>query len=275
MPIAEFAGRLLLVFWPMAALTVIGLMLERARPGRVSQKADWWNNVRIWAVGLASTVTALPLAGGWATLIVNAAGGGLVKLPDAGWSLALGAFVYLVAMDAGEYAFHRAQHAIPALWAMHSLHHSDPACNVTTTTRHFWLESSIKSMTVWLAVGLMFKASPKIVAIYAVVQLYHFVLHTNLRVGFGRLGWLLNSPQYHRLHHSRDPVHFNRNFAALFPIFDLVSGGYRKPERDEYPATGLDDARTPRTLWDALEWPLARPSTGRAAEASHARFEAV
>jgi sterol desaturase/sphingolipid hydroxylase (fatty acid hydroxylase superfamily) len=275
MPIAQFAGRLILALWPLAALTLIGLMFERVRPGRPNQTTDWRNNLRVWGVGLAATVTALPVAGGWATLLVNALGGGAVRLPDTGWALAFGAMAYVGAMDAGEYLFHRAQHAIPALWAMHSLHHSDPACSVTTTTRHFWLESSIKSLTVWMAVGLLFRASPKIVAIYGVVQLYHFVLHANLRAGFGPLSWLLNSPQYHRLHHSRDPLHHNRNFAALFPIFDLVSGGYRKPGRDEYPATGLDDARAPRTLWDALAWPLARPSTGRAAEASQARFGAV
>src|SRR4051812_4194107 len=38
--------------------------------------------------------------------------------------LALPAFV--LTMDLGEYLFHRAQHAIPWLWKLHSLHHSDP-----------------------------------------------------------------------------------------------------------------------------------------------------
>lgn len=38
-------------------------------------------------------------------------------------------------------------------------------------------------------------------------------------MGLGRFCWVLNSPQYHRLHHSPSPEHFNCNFAAQLPIF--------------------------------------------------------
>jgi sterol desaturase/sphingolipid hydroxylase (fatty acid hydroxylase superfamily) len=48
----------------------------------------------------------------------------LVDGRDLPWPLAVIAFFLVV--DLGEYLFHRAQHAIPLLWALHSLHHSDP-----------------------------------------------------------------------------------------------------------------------------------------------------
>src|ERR1700722_8042551 len=158
-------------------------MAERVAPGRPGEKGDWLNNGRAWALGMFGWLTTTPAAGGLATLAVNAAGGGWIRLPDQGFGLVLGLAGYLAAMDLGEYLFHRAQHAVPALWAMHSLHHSDPAVNVATTTRHFWLESAIKSLTIWLAVGLLFKASPKIVALYGLATLYNMVLHGNLRLG--------------------------------------------------------------------------------------------
>ncbi len=50
---------------------------------------------------------------------------------------------------------------------------------------------------------------------------------------------MIVGPQWHRLHHSIEPQHADRNFAAFFPIFDIVFGTYSKPQSGEYPATGL------------------------------------
>jgi sterol desaturase/sphingolipid hydroxylase (fatty acid hydroxylase superfamily) len=235
------------------------LLLERARPARTDLRVDWWNNAGAWALYFGAALTATPLAAGASTVIINAAGGGLIVLPDTGWGLAVGVLTYLLAMDLGEYLFHRAQHAIPLLWAMHSLHHSDQAVNSTTTNRHFWLEPTIKSVTIWMAVGLLFKASITIVAIYGVLSLYNLVLHANLRLGFGRFSWLVNSPQYHRIHHSREPRHFGGNYAALLTIFDLVGGTYRRPAPGDFPDTGLTEGPGPSNIAQVLIWPLVTP----------------
>ena len=199
-----------------------------------------------------------------------------IRLPDQGFGLVLGLAAYLAAMDLGEYLFHRAQHAIPALWAMHSLHHSDPAVNVATTTRHFWLKSAIKSLTIWLAVGLLFGASPKIVALYGLATLYNMVLHGNLRLGFGRFSSLVNSPQYHRLHHSRDPAWFNCNFAALLSVWDVIAGSYRPPEPGQFALTGLEDRPPPANLLGdsrvAFCPRLARQDVGRPGDGRDSRI---
>jgi sterol desaturase/sphingolipid hydroxylase (fatty acid hydroxylase superfamily) len=152
---------------------------------------------------------------------------------------------------------------------MHSLHHSDPAFGATTTMRHFWLDPLLKTLTIWLAVGLLFKAGPAIVGVYALASYYNFWVHSNVRVGYGAAGWLLNSPQYHRLHHSASPEHFNCNYAALLPIFDLISGAYRRPTPGEYPATGLDDGARPHGLIQAVLWPLRQQRATPAPASAH------
>jgi sterol desaturase/sphingolipid hydroxylase (fatty acid hydroxylase superfamily) len=171
------------------------------------------------------------------------------------WPLAGGFLVYLLAMDLGEYLFHRAQHAVPWLWAMHSLHHSGTALNVTTAQRHYWLERVLKSLTIWLAVALLFRVDAAILSLYAALSFWHFFTHANVRIGFGPLSWLVNSPQHHRLHHSRAPEHYNANYAALLPIFDVVSGAYRRPRRSEFPETGLDMA-PPASGFELIVWPV-------------------
>ena len=231
-----------------------GLLLERMRPVRgLPDRAAIFNVVYMIAAALIQGAIS-PLVLGGTAAVVSALGGGLVALPAQGLGLVPAALAYVVTVDFFEYLFHRAQHAVPALWAMHSLHHSDPAMNVSTTSRHFWLEQAIKSVTIYLAVSLIFAASPLILLIYGVVSYYNFFPHMNLRVGFGRFV-LLNSPQNHRIHHSSQPVHRDKNFAGLFPVFDLMGGTQYLPAADEYPATGLDDGDCPVSLTEAIAWP--------------------
>jgi sterol desaturase/sphingolipid hydroxylase (fatty acid hydroxylase superfamily) len=245
-PLATFLLSLLLIG--------CGLTLERIRPvcrlpGRAAIFNVAYMSASIFIQGLIS-----PLILGATAMVVSAFGGGLLVLPAEGLGLIPAALAYIVTLDLFEYLFHRAQHAIPALWSMHSLHHSDPAMNVSTTSRHFWLEQAIKSVTIYLAASLIFAAPLVVILIYAAVSYYNFFSHMNLRVGFGRFV-LLNSPQYHRIHHSSQPLHRDKNFAGLFPIFDVVGGTHYMPAADEYPATGLDDGDCPVNLAEAIAWP--------------------
>src|SRR5580704_9132088 len=125
---------------PISAVVLV-LLLERVWPARARQKGRWLDNLIVFALSLLASAGLGPLLAVAETAAVNAAGGGLIDLR--GWPLWLGATVYLVAMDLGEYLFHRAQHAFPWLWAMHSLHHSDPAMNISTSQRHFWLDPAM------------------------------------------------------------------------------------------------------------------------------------
>jgi sterol desaturase/sphingolipid hydroxylase (fatty acid hydroxylase superfamily) len=201
-------------------------------------------------------------------LAANQLGAGLFMLPSRGaGGLLLGFAIYLVVMDLGEYLFHRAQHAVPLLWAMHSLHHSDESFNVSTTIRHFWLDIVVKSVTIYMAVGLLFKADPRIIGLYGLVSTYNYVTHMDVRLTFGRWAFLLNTPHYHRIHHSRRPQDRDCNFAALLPIFDVLTGAYRQPAPNDYPDTGLGDRGGPTSVLAALVWPL-RPTPARRAGVS-------
>jgi sterol desaturase/sphingolipid hydroxylase (fatty acid hydroxylase superfamily) len=236
----------------LAAVVVVLFLAEKLWPASATQRGEWLHNGGAFGLTIVGQVVAHSVLPMMETRLVNLAGGGLVDL--GALPFAAGAIIYVLAMDLGEYAFHRAQHAFPWLWAMHSLHHSDRALNVGTTQRHYWLDPCIKAVTIWLAVSLLFKANGPILAVYGLLTLYHFVAHANLRLGFGPLSWVLNAPQYHRIHHSRDPAHFNTNFASLFPIFDLISGAYRRPAAGEFPETGLDEHVA--SPLDLITWPL-------------------
>ena len=230
----------------LVALLTAGEML--LRPGQ----ADWWRNIQAWAVTAAIGFAVLPLMASLhvPALIVGAA------LPF--W---LGATAYLVLRDFLEFLYHRAQHKIPLLWSMHALHHSDPNMSALTTTRHFWGDQVIKAVTIWPLAALIIAPTPAMVGMFNLVSLWNFVVHARLPISFGPLSWLLNSPAYHRRHHSSLPEHYNSNYAALFPIFDVLCGTYYRPTG--FPPTGLETK--PESLVDLLLWPARQsPETAPA-----------
>ena len=224
-------------------LTLAMIAWEIWRPANPG-KRDWLINVGALVLLVTVQIFAVPFVLN-ATAIPPLLDGS--RLPF--W---LGLIVFVLAMDLGEYLFHRAQHAIPWLWKLHSLHHSDPNMSALTANRHFWGDPLLKAVTIWPAAGALLRPTPGMLAIYLWMGLWHTVVHTNIRLDFGRLSWLLNSPAYHRRHHSSDPAHFNSNFSALFPIFDVLSGAYHRP--DGYPETGQPDH--PKGIIDAALWPV-------------------
>jgi sterol desaturase/sphingolipid hydroxylase (fatty acid hydroxylase superfamily) len=247
----------LAAFLTAGAPIALGALVERRGAARRSLSPTLGFNLLYLAPTSLLQALLKPGIAAATVLIVNHLGGGLVTLPSLGWGgLLLGFAAYFLVMDLAEYLFHRAQHTVPLLWAMHSLHHSDEAFNVSTTIRHCWLDLVAKSFTIYLAVGLLFKTDPRIVGLYGLVATYNYVAHMNVRLGFGRLAFLLNSPQYHRVHHSSRPQDRDCNFAALLPIFDVLTGAYRPPAPDDYPDTGLGDEEGPASVLAALVWPL-------------------
>jgi sterol desaturase/sphingolipid hydroxylase (fatty acid hydroxylase superfamily) len=241
--------------WPLGVVVVATLaltLLELRFPAR-GEPTQRGLNLAVWAATLVPTIFVTPLiALGFSHLGRSL---GLPSLDIAAWPLLLSAATYLLCADLGEYLFHRAQHAVPALWRLHALHHSDPNVNATTTGRHFWCDPLIKAVTIWPIVALALRPSAADIAIYGLASTLNAFNHSNLAVDFGRWSWVLNSPAYHRVHHSRRPEDHGSNFAAMLPIFDVMAGSYRRPTRP--PETGLD--QIPRTLVQIARWPATPP----------------
>jgi sterol desaturase/sphingolipid hydroxylase (fatty acid hydroxylase superfamily) len=156
------------------------------------------------------------------------------------------------------YWFHRLQHANRLLWQEHLVHHSDKALNVTTTQRAHFIEHVLTPFAVAVPMTVLFNLPTASVAAIAILpSVWAYVVHTNVRVGFGSLWWLVSSPQYHRIHHSIEPAHHHRNFALWFPLWDVMFGTAHAPRRGEFPSTGVEGIEI-ATLRDAFTFPFAR-----------------
>jgi sterol desaturase/sphingolipid hydroxylase (fatty acid hydroxylase superfamily) len=241
-------------------LLLLLTLFEQRMPAQEGPGHRWFN-VGTGLMLMASQLVAAPV-------LLN-----VLKVPPlldgAAMPFWLGLVLFVITMDAAEYAFHRAQHAIPILWRMHEIHHSDENMNATTAQRHFWGDPIMKALTIWPLQAAIVKPTPEIVVTFVLISSWHTVVHSNLKLDFGSWSWLLNSPAYHRRHHSADPAHHNSNFSALFPIFDVITGAYRRP--DGYPATGLP--QVPRNLLQVATWPLRSASGDKDGDEQEARGE--
>ncbi|MGZ8396913.1 MAG: sterol desaturase family protein [Rhodoplanes sp.] len=56
----------------------------------------------------------------------------------------------------------------------------------------------------------------------------------------GPLTAVFGGPQYHRIHHSIERAHWNKNYAAFFPVWDQVFGTQHRPGPQEWPKTGIE-----------------------------------
>lgn len=164
--------------------------------------------------------------------------------------------IFLFIYDFFWYWWHRLQHSIPVLWAFHKLHHVDQNMGVTTTLKAHPIGELAKTCMVALPMALLFKLEPITIfwVSYSRSLFEHFV-HMNVNCHFGRLNFVITSPNQHRVHHSVLPEHHNVNFATFFSIIDVVFGTYHHPGKLA-PPTGVDTGETYLTLRQAYMQPF-------------------
>jgi sterol desaturase/sphingolipid hydroxylase (fatty acid hydroxylase superfamily) len=139
---------------------------------------------------------------------------------------------------------------------MHSLHHSAEALSMITGARHFWLEDLINT-GFFPVLAIILVIPQEVVLTVAAIYLVPdgLLSHLNARISLGRFSLVVTNPQFHRIHHSLEPQHFDRNFSRLLPIFDVIFGTVWKPGKDEFPETGLAGEKATGFV-DGMIWPV-------------------
>jgi len=163
--------------------------------------------------------------------------------------------IALLSSIAGDFIFywyHRSAHAISWLWPIHKLHHEDEHMNVTTALRVHWMDSIADRMTHVLPA--MFLPSPvtTVPLLFAIGYVHAMFEHLAIPIHLGPLNRVITNPANHRIHHSNLAEHYNKNFASVWPFWDVLFGTYHAPRVGEYPPTGLLSGRPSKNLREAL-----------------------
>src|SRR6266852_5563740 len=224
----EFEGAIrFAVFLAVFGAVALWEALAPRRGRSFERRARWPHNlglllvdvalVRVLAPGAAIAVAMTAAGSGWGLL--NA-----LALP--GWA-AIPAGIAL--LDLVIYFQHVMFHAVPTLWRLHRVHHTDLDFDVTTGTRFHPVEILISTGVKCAAVAAIGAPVVAVLAFELFLNATSMFNHANIRMApaIDRwLRWLVVTPDMHRVHHS---VVFNEtssNFGFNLPWWDRMLGTY-------------------------------------------------
>ena len=140
---------------------------------------------------------------------------------------------------------HFIRHKILTLWHFHAVHHSQKELNIFTDDRTHIVDLLVGSLLTFIPFFIFDVSNLYAIAVISIYKpLHNRFIHANLKINLGWLGWLVTSPQFHRVHHSVEPEHADKNFGVYLSIFDHLFGTACK-SRNVYPLTGIADTRFP------------------------------
>jgi sterol desaturase/sphingolipid hydroxylase (fatty acid hydroxylase superfamily) len=225
-------------------------------------------NLAITLVYVLAAPTAAYISASVATLAAGQLGGPLLAVDFAAFLadrpawfvypvLVPLAFVPNLIFDFFFYWYHRFQHQWTWLWQVHRLHHTDSEVNVTTSLRHHWLEEWMRMLFILVPMTFLVKLTPAQVGFMSVVLTqWNWFVHCNVRLRMGILTFVFVGPQYHRIHHSIERRHWNRNYAAYFPVWDWLFKTLYVPAKDDWPKTGIEGVAGGQGFYDITVAPL-------------------
>jgi sterol desaturase/sphingolipid hydroxylase (fatty acid hydroxylase superfamily) len=171
----------------------------------------------------------------------------------------LGPYLFWFVFDFFYYWLHRSQHAFGKLWRLHSVHHSIEELNIVNSFHHVTEPVVQVAFALVPAIFLIGIDYPFVMAMAVLFRVQMSLIHANCRLRYGPLKYVFAEPIYHRIHHSIEKQHWDKNFAAFFPVWDVIFGTAYFPKKGEYPKTGLSNQREPRSVGEYVMAPFRKP----------------
>lgn len=258
-----------------------GSFLQFVFPKRVWSHPSAWLDLRYFVFHKFFSHFLLLGLAGWSTAVgFKLASGGqsiLDMLADPqpvglwGWVISIAYMFFVMALsDLMAWGLHYLQHRVPLLWQFHKVHHSAEVMHPVSNHREHPIDNLTYGFFISLGFGMVYGATarftgmvPAIPVLFGIpVLMFLFnVTGYNLRHSHVWLRWpgkwsaVFPSPAHHHVHHSCHPDHIDKNFAFMFPFWDVVFGTYVMPEDNSDVKFGVpeEQGRDLDTVW-RLYW---------------------
>ena len=157
--------------------------------------------------------------------------------------------------------------AFPSLWRLHAVHHSPDILYSLNSGRFHPLEKSLHfgvDTLPFIVLGVGQEVIAGYFVIYAANGLFQ---HSNVRLRYGWLNYVVGSAETHRWHHARDPRIAGCNFGSTTAVWDVIFGTWYLPQRPTarggwHHGQGLSEG-FPRTARRAVPRPPRRRARSR------------
>jgi len=161
-------------------------------------------------------------------------------------------WIYILAfllIDFAEYWSHRWNHEINLFWNRHIIHHSSEEFNLAAALRQ--PISNFIAIYFFLYVPMAIIGVPsEVIAILAPIHLFaQFWYHTRLINRMGFLEYIIVTPSHHRVHHAINAEYIDKNYAAIFILWDKWFGTFQAEKTDIPPVYGV---KKPVETWNPI-----------------------
>jgi sterol desaturase/sphingolipid hydroxylase (fatty acid hydroxylase superfamily) len=153
--------------------------------------------------------------------------------------------VAIVVADFTAFYVHYLQHKIPLLWQFHKVHHSAEVMHPLSNFREHPIDNLVYSLTIGATYGFVLALAAhtigylpdtwSLLGVPVLMFLFNItgynLRHSHIWLRWpGRWSMIFPSPAHHQVHHSCHPDHLDKNFAFLFPVWDVLFDCYVMPE---------------------------------------------
>ena len=167
------------------------------------------------------------------------------------------AIVFLIGEDIILYWTHRWFHG-KRFWKYHAVHHSSEELEWISAARFHPINlflGSVAADVIMLFAGI----SPNIFIVLGPLTIAHSAfVHANLDWTLGPFKYVIASPVFHRWHHTSADRGGEKNFAATFPILDIIFGTFYMPAGELPDHYGIADRSFPSGFGAQLVHPFTQ-----------------
>jgi len=252
-------------------LAVIFFAIERISPGTPGQRrvrAGWKLDLLYWfftplvtgwiariCTIIAAAITLVALGRSLDPAIIARGFGPIARQPA--W---LQAIEIVLLGDLVGYWMHRLFHG-RRMWRFHAIHHSSTEVDWLSAVRLHPVNdvlTRVAQVVPFLVLGF---APFVLVAYVPLLTFYAILLHANVNWTFGPLRYVFASPVFHRWHHTKEAEAQGKNFAGMFPLFDVLFGTFYIP-RGKLPSDFGVSEPVPQGLVGQLAYPFRESVPG-------------
>jgi sterol desaturase/sphingolipid hydroxylase (fatty acid hydroxylase superfamily) len=218
-------------FWGLIAISLLVWVLEIVFPWRKTQsifRKDFWLdgfymffNFFLFSIAISGFYKLLQLG----FQDVGITDTSVALLNPSGWPMWAQLLVFFVVLDFVQWFTHTLLHKYPFFWKYHKVHHSVKEMGFAAHLRYHWMENILYKPLKTFGVMILFGFEPEQAYIvhFIAITIGHFN-HSNIKITWGPLKYLINNPVMHLYHHAYDlpEGRYGVNFGISLSIWDYI-----------------------------------------------------
>jgi sterol desaturase/sphingolipid hydroxylase (fatty acid hydroxylase superfamily) len=255
-------------FWGLITISGVVWLLEIFFPWRKQQgifRKDFWLdafymffNFFLFAIVISGFYKVLQLLFEDLGITANS----LALIDTSAWPVWAELLVFFIILDFVQWFTHILLHKYPVLWQFHKVHHSVKEMGFAAHLRYHWMENilykPLKTFGVMILGG--FEPEQAYIVHFVAIAIGH-LNHSNIKLSWGPLKYVLNNPVMHLYHHAYElpKGRYGVNFGISLSLWDYLFKTHYIPEDSGLVELGFEGEESlPKDFWGQLLYGFRR-----------------